>query len=89
MRKQRRVLRDIASKNRANNEAQCKTGGWGRDKMRGKIMEKPSVPMTRLVIRKRAEKTAVGDVMRTIVFPRERQRTLQEYIKIRSNHLQE
>jgi len=42
--------------------------------MRGKIMEKPSVPMTRLVIRKRAEKMAVSDVMRTIVL-RERQRT--------------
>lgn len=55
--------------------------------MRGKIMEKPSVPMTRLVIRKRA-KRQVGNVMRTIV-PRERQRTLQEYIKIRGSHLQE
>jgi len=71
--RENRVLRDIASKNRANNKAQCKTGaGWG--KMRGKIMEKPSVPMTRLVIRKRAEKMAVSDVMRTIVL-RERQRT--------------
>lgn len=29
----------------------------GRGEMRGKIMEKPSVPMTRLVIRKRTEKT--------------------------------
>lgn len=31
MRKQSRALRDIASKNRANNEAQCKTGGWGEE----------------------------------------------------------
>lgn len=51
---QRRALRDIASKNRANNEAQCKTRRGGEKMMRGKIMEKPSVPMTRLVIRKRA-----------------------------------
>jgi len=58
MRIQWRVLRDITSKIQANNEKQCKTS-LGRGKMRRKIMEKPSVPMMRLVIRKRAEKTAM------------------------------